>query len=357
MSVTMKDIARLAGVSQQAVSAVLNNRGGSRVSAATRKCILQLAEELNYVPNAAAVTLSGKSTRTIGMLGDLRSQLLGQLIAETTDILMSRGYNVITGFYPSMDTKFPMALREFESRGVDGVMIFNSNDQKTLERSQTVPYVFCSHYNPHPDVTVDYQGTGYLGCRHLLEHGHRRIGFLTVLPCDSPRLFGWRKALEEAGVEPEPDWVIELQKLEGLFDRLLKHLRGAGITALFCSNDYVAAKTLKALTDHGIRVPDEMALVGCDGYSFVDFCPVTLTTVIQPIRPQGKLGVDLLLQRIAAHELRVPPAGFVVQPILRCGGSCGCPAEKIERLYSMNTFATLEKDLKMNFNVNVGGSK
>jgi LacI family transcriptional regulator len=349
----MKDIAMIAGVSRQAVSAVLNNTRNSRVSEEKRNKILRLARELNYVPNAAALSLSGNQTKTIGILGSIYdSGFNTELVGEISRILITHGYNILTGYYFPGNYCATTSLNELVSRGVDGVIIHNSEGRATLESNQSVPYLFYSHYTVQGyDVGVNNEQTGYVGTRHLLEHGHKQVIFLTISSHASSgkRKSGWQRAHQEAGIEVSEDLVVNLREFDGRTDRLIEKLKQLRATAIFASNDYIGAKTIKALIQKGIRIPDDIAIVGCDGYSFTEFCPVSLTTVIQPVRPQAEIGAKLLLERIKNKELHSTPAKIEIQPLLHLGGSCGCKEPTLEELYTINSNATLEKDMKMNF--------
>jgi LacI family transcriptional regulator len=356
MAVTMKDIAMLAGVSQQAVSSALNGNGSSRVAAAKKEKILKLARELNYVPNAAARSLSGGQTKAIGILGAINGGWQNNLNSEICELLISRGYNTLNSHYGVANFCATKSLTELISRGVDGVIILNSQNKKELETNQSVPFVYSSHCHEHGyDVGVDNELTGYIGTRHLLEHGHQRVFYLFPMwqETNHERADGWRRAHEERGISVSDSMMISMRELDGRVDRLLELLHKNKVTAIFAKNDYMAAKVMKCFYERGIRVPEDIALVGCDGYSFVEFCPVSLTTVVQPIRPVAEITVDLLLKRIADKELHAQFAENKISPLLWTGGSCGCRQQPIEQLYRLNTTSSLEKDMKINFNQNI----
>ena len=360
MSVTMQDIAMLAGVSRQAVSAVLNRSAHSRVSEATRERILKLARELNYVPNPAARSLSGGTTNTIGFFGGLFSPygVQSALLAEISGALRSEGYHVIGGHYAFGDTEDTTRhLGQFISRGVDAIMVCGlEHSRRAFNRVMSVPYVLCS---PHAagtdfDVGVDTVQAGYMATRHLVEHGHCRIAYLRISPHEAGhRASGWRQASREAGVDDADRFVLTLRDLDGNADAVLGELRRLKVTAVFAQNDYVAAKLTAALIQRGVKVPDDVAIVGFDGCSFADFCPVPLTTVIQPIRRQAEAATRLLLDRIEKGEAKTQAAGIAIEPLLYCGGSCGCQPQPIDKLYRINSPNTLELDYRLNFGIDI----
>ncbi len=355
MSVTIKDIAMLAGVSHQAVSAALNGNGSSRVSAVKKEKILKIARELNYVPNAIARKFVGGNTKAIGIVTSMDPGWNIHLVAEICSLLTSQGYNTLASHFGTSNYCALNSLLELVSRGVDGVIVLNSGNVKELRNGLSVPYVIGSHNNPEGyDVAVNNETTGYIGTRHLLDHGHSRVMYLGVMNHPgNDRLKGWERAHIERGISIGPEDSLALRDIGGSLDKLLTIIRERKITAIFCSNDYVAGKLIKALLENGIRVPDDVAVMGCDGHSFIEFCPVSVSTVIQPIRPQAEAIVNLLLKRIEAKDLPVEPARIDIEPILWPGGSCGCRQEKLKELYRINTLGSLEKNMMLNFNRNI----
>ncbi len=354
MAVTIKDIAQLAGVSFQAVSATLNGNGSSRVSQAKREKILAIAKELNYVPNTVARSLVGGQTRTIGIIGGAAHSIWNNLIAaECSEYLLTKGYTTLTAHAIFSDYATAAPHLRLIHHGVDGLIILNSNKENSMQDLE-VPRVFGSHYNKCGyDVGINNQLTGYIGTKHLLEHGHEKVLYLNIklLPSDE-RIAGWRLAHLEKGIEINDDYILSLNQVEGSFEKLMQTLKKLQITAIFSSNDYVAGRTMRYLTDQGIRMPDDVAIIGCDGASFTEFCYPPLATVQQPIRPQVEKIVELLLERIEKKELNSPLAGISIEPNLLPNASCGCPARPLVSHYRLNSAASLERDQKLNFNQN-----
>ena len=357
MSVTLKDIALLAGVSYQAVSAVLNGKGSSRVSESTREKILRISKEVNYVSNVAARSLKGASSKTIGFMGPIMSSGLNSaLIGEISQMLIAKGYNILYNDYSSANLKATDALLNLLARGVDGIIIYNSEATRSFEEKQTVPYLFYSHNNhKFMDVGVDNEYGGYLATKHLMEHGHQKVLFLTVREHQKKgsRCMGWRRAHEEAGIAVTEEDIVVLREFDGNVEKTVNYLKRKKVTAIFTSNDFIAVKLIRILFQNGIKVPDDIAVIGYDGYSFCESSTPSLTTVVQPIRPQAEFGVELLLKRIENKELHSVPANHFIKPFLYTGESCGCQGKKIDNFYRINTFNTLEKDAKINFNIDI----
>ena len=345
------------GVSRQAVSSALNGNNSCRISEEKCKEIRRVARELNYVSNAAALSLKGAPSKTIGFMGPiLSSSLNSALIAEISQMLIAQGYNILYNDYTYSNFSATESLLNLVARGVDGIIICNSDETKAFETNQTVPYLFYSHNNyKHMDVGVDNEYGGYLATRHLLEHGHKKVSFMTIQAFErkSTRYNGWRRAHLEAGINCSDDDAIILREFDGDVEMIIKWLKDRKVTAVFTSNDFIAAKLIKILSENSIRVPEDIAVIGYDGYAFSGFCIPTLTTVIQPIRAQAEFGVKLLLKRIENKELHSSPVNHLIKPLLYKGGSCGCKAEPNRKFYRISSFDMIEKDAKMNFDIDI----
>lgn len=353
MSVTMKDIAILAGVSKQTVAAALSGNGSSRVSAAKKEMIRKLAQELHYIPNAAALALSGQQTKSIGIVASMSQSWNNVLAGEICQLLPTYGYNTLTSHLEWGNLCGEGSVYELISRGVDGLIILNLGSRERI-RKLRVPHVLGSHMqNDGYDVGVDNHRTGYVGTRHLIEHGHRQVAYITIQKPDKLRLAGWRQAHLDCGIDISDDYILQFRKIDGQIGALIDFLRRKEIKAIFASNDYVAALLMRSLIDCGMKVPEDIAIVGCDGYSFAEFCPVPLTTVLQPVRKQAEAIVELILKRIQDRELSSEPANINVEPKLWIGGSCGCPVRKLPQLYRISAAATLEKVYKLNYNQDI----
>ena len=355
--VTMKDIAMLVGVSRQAVSSALNGNNSCRISEEKCKEIKRVARELNYVSNSVARSLKGAPSKTIGVMGPVLSGGLNSaLISEISQMLMAKSYNILYNDYTYSNFNATEAMLSLLARGVDGIIIYNSEETDVLEAKQTVPYLFYSHNNhKYMDVGVDNEYGGYLATKHLLDHGHKKVAFMTVQTFEikNSRNFGWRRAHNEAGIDISDDDIIFLRKLGGSVEKTIDHLKRNKISAVFTSNDFIGAKLIKVLTQHGIRVPEDIAVIGYDGYSFSEFCTPVMTTIVQPVREQAEIGVELLLERINNKELHSKPANHLIKPVLHKGESCGCKVASIDNLYRINTFNMMEKDSKVNFDINI----
>ena len=353
MSVTLRDIALLSGISRQAVAAALEGDGGSRVSAATRERVRKLARELNYVPNAAARKLRGGHGRTIGLLASPGLMLSNAVHSEICQIFRSLGY-ICLSMDQSTD-ELPALCDQLSACGVEGIIVLDAvNVQGKLMRVPDVPVIFCRSMTGGSDLEVDRELIGYLATSHLLAHGHKAVHFLTIQCASSAgkRRQGWARALKEAGATGR---VIELRKLDGDAAALDELLRRENATALFCSNDFLAGKVMRVLQDRSWRVPEDIAIVGCDGHSFIEFTRPSLTSVIQPVHELAERCVNMLLERMEKHIHGVVMESAVIPPRLWIGGSCGCPDRTPETVYRLSTTGNLERDFRRNLNSDLWG--
>lgn len=358
--ITMKEIASRIGVSRQAVSAVLNNSCSCRVSPATRQRILAVAQQLNYVSNCAARSLKGAATRTIGIIGPLSDLgVSAALNTEITKMLLKRGYNLLYNECDLSNQGEIGGLLQLMARGVDGIIFICHYDLEQVRQvKQAVPYVFLGdsgRADQASDVRVDMEYGGYLATRHLLDHGHRKVALMMVLPQQREHLryAGWLRAHQEAGIAVDESDVLILRQYGGQVDAMLAELKRRGVTAVFAFNDYIGAKLIKVLTEHGIRVPQDIAVVGTDGRTFAEYMSPSLATVLNPVRPRAELAVQLLMERIERKELLSAPAGHLIRPLFHPGESCGCAVKPVDRMFRLNTFGMIEKDAMMNFGVDV----
>lgn len=328
MRVTLKDIAKRAGVSRPAVSMVLNNRDTNHLSEAKKQEVLRLAQEMGYRPNYSALQLRGKSTRVIGVIGTVFAvPVHAAIIEEIVRCFHKQGYNVLLGDHGN-DLKHELELvAEFESRGVDGIILFNSMSPKVREKIR-VPQAAVSHNQKIYDLCTDLRLGGLLAGRHLIGHGHRKIAFVEHTRNSAKlRRHGLADALAEIGVAFDPSWHIATGHSPAEMNGAIKHLYEQGVTAFFSMNDFIGGQVLAELHRLGIRVPEQAAVIGFDGLTFTASLYPQLTTVVQPVRELGHETVELMLHRIGGEPLSESP--LLLAPHLHLGESCGCASPPI----------------------------
>jgi LacI family transcriptional regulator len=332
-NVTIKDVARLSGVSSMTVSRVIN--GSERVRPVTRQRVERAIAELGYVPSRLARGLIRQKTGTLAMIvPDVANPFFTLIVRGAEDVARRAGYRIIL-----CDTRADLAIErevieEMIAHRVEGIAIAPVSDRSRghLERLARfgVQFVLIDRTVPgvESDVVVgDSLGGARRLVEHLISHGHRRIGFITEsddVSTARDRRQGYLTALAAAGVELDPSLIVySTVDPPGGFDgmRLLLELAEPP-TAVFTVNNLVAVGAIEAVRAHNLEVPDDVALVCYDDIEYASRLYPFLTVMSQPAETLGKLGTQLLLERIEGRapeqpRLVVLPAQFVVRQ------SCG----------------------------------
>lgn len=318
MPVTIKDVARLAGVSPSTVSRVLANH--PKISPATARRVREAMEQLGYVPNAAAKSLVSQTTHTLGIILPRAAEELfvnpffPEVLRGISVQAQQAGYDLLLASGSTEREEREAVTRLVLGRRVDGVLLLCSRTGDPLIpflREQRFPFVLIGRAEDEEGVvSVDNDNVraAYDATRHLLEKGHRRIAFISgpqTFVVSQDRLAGYRAALEEAGLSVRPEWVIEAPFLqEGGYlalDRLL-HMPERP-TALVVTDDIIAIGLLRGLHQYGWRVPDDLALVSFNNVALAELTTPPLTTVDIDIYRLGTTATSLLLRCIAGEAL------------------------------------------------------
>lgn len=306
---TMKDIARLAGVSTSTVSHVINK---SRfVSDEIAERVNNAAQQLNYAPSALARSLKMNRTKTIGMLVTTSTNpFFGEVVKGVERSCYHQGYNLILCNTEGDNQRMKASINTLLQKRVDGLLLMCS----TLEGERLDVF---DRYPDIPIVVMDWgpilfasdkiqdnslQG-GYVAAKHLIESGHKEIGCITgplIRHQAQMRYEGYKRALAEAGIAINPDWIVESDfECEGGYQAFEKlYQRGKLPSALFVSNDMMAMGVIQAASQRGLRVPDDLSLIGYDDVHIAKFMTPALTTIHQPKYRLGKAAVDTLLYRL-----------------------------------------------------------
>lgn len=303
---TIREVALRAGVSYQTVSRVINN--SPDVAEATREHVLRVIAELDYHPNAQAVSLSRNRTDIVGVIVDtVTSTFFAQTIDGIAQVLRRRGRFLLLATVEDA-SQFDVIDTLQRSRRIDGLVIVlplaNSLSLSHLAPSQ-VPTV---HVDLQYDmnvygITVDNYHGAYLATRHLIELGHRRIGIVTGrrdIPVGQLRLDGYKAALYDHDIPFEPSLVAPgdfrfSSGVEGA-ERLLD--LDPRPTAIFACNDLMAIGALHVATHRGLRVPADLSIIGFDDTPEAALACPPLTTMRQPLRAMGEMAADLICRLI-----------------------------------------------------------
>jgi LacI family transcriptional regulator len=332
MRVTLKDVAREAGVSVTTASRALNGKG--ELAAESRALVMEVAERLHYVPSDVARALVSGRSNTLGvMFTDITHPVYADLLAGVEDEANNNGMSVL---YMNSGEDHEMAarcMRTLRSKHVDGVLFtpLLTDSGKGIEELSSLGVPLVAVLRAFPEVPMDYviadnEESGYLATRHLIELGHRRIAHIGGLEGASTtdgRAAGYERALRESRIKPQPNMISRGPHSNDEGHRVASELlsRDKAPTAIFASTFGQALGTLQAAREAGARIPDDIALVAGDETDFAQYLEPPLTTVRQPTREMGRQGAKLMLARLAGRRRR--PKGIVLHPELIVRRSSG----------------------------------
>jgi LacI family transcriptional regulator len=331
--VRLTDLARAAGVSISTVVRSLAARPD--VSAATRRRVCRIAARLGYTPNAIARSLVRRRTRTLGLVvNDCTNPFYSVLIEAIQETAAKHGYAVVLGTSGERIEREIESLRVLLERRVDGLLVTPVGREAAhlhrLARGRTPFVLLCRHpAGVAADVVAnDNRLAGLTATRHLVRvHRHAAIAHVSGgerVSSVREMADGVAAGLREAGLDLEPRWLVPASPdLEGGFaaGRRVARLRPRP-RALVTFNDLQAIGAMRAMEEAGLRVPDDVAVVGNNDVAFARFAPVPLTTVAHPVAGIGQAAVERLIQRIEGRA--TPPARLLLRPELRLRRSCGC---------------------------------
>lgn len=323
----MTDIARMAGVSTSTVSRALS--GSPLIPEATRNRIEELAKSLNYRVNVGAANLRKQGVQTIGVviLGDsmqmISDPFLLSILGSVADTLDERGmWLLLTRLKANRQHVLSDMVRSGQVGGLIVIGQLTLHDYLNELTREGFPMVVWGAPLPdavYPVVGGDNAMGGYLATRHLIEQGSRRIAFFGdhTHPEAGLRFQGYRRALHEAGLEPDPrllqPFLFGDARIRAVIDQWLDlHL---GFDAIFAASDVTAISLMGALTERGIQVPQQVRLAGYDDIALAEHVHPPLTTIRQPTGEAGRALVDLLFEALAGQPKRniVLPAELIVR--------------------------------------------
>lgn len=304
--VTMRDVAKAAGVSVATVSHVVNDKPGARIGDDTRKRVQDAVVELGYRPNALAKTLSQGSSRFIGLVADAiaTTPFAGQIIHGAQDEAWKHGYVLLvanTEGEPAVESDAIAMMLEHQVLGILYSTWFHREITvpEVLHQTDTVLVDCFAEGSGLPAVVPDEEQGGRTATEELLAAGHRRIAFLnttTPSPAQTGRLAGYRAALEDAGIAVDEHLVLPTAPEQEGGYAATPDVLASGATAVFCHNDRVAMGLYDGLREHGLRIPTDMAVVGFDNQDVIAaHLRPPLSTVALPHYELGAAGVRVLL--------------------------------------------------------------
>lgn len=308
---TMWQVAKAAGVSQATVSLVVNNADGGRVNEATRERVLAAVEELGYRTNAYAKSLRSGESGFIGFISDeVASAPFAGALLKGAQLLAWETGHVILGVDTYGDDGIEAAAIDMMlSYRVKGVVYASMYHRRVVvpEALRGVPTVVVNAQDASGELSSvfpDEEQGGYDATRRLIDAGHRRIAMINIQPPDSDlpagigRLAGYRRALDEAGIDLRPDWIRPGTGIveDGFAQTALLMASADRPTAIFCGNDRTAWGAYRALDSLGLSVPGDCSIMGFDNHEMLaPFLDPALTTMALPYERMARTAVDLLL--------------------------------------------------------------
>ena len=307
---TMKDVARLAGVSTSTVSHVINNN--RFVSEAVREKVTAAIGKLNYAPSALARSLKLKQTRTIGMLLTASSNpFYSEVVRGVERSCYERGYSLVLCNTEGDESRMNRSLETLLQKRVDGLLIMCTESHLPsaglLNRYPSVPSVMMdwAPFDGGSDIIQDNSLLGgEMAARYLISRGYRRIACITGPQDKTParlRLNGYLQAMKNADLPVLPGYVVTGDfEFEGGFNAMNQLLAiNPRPEAVFTSNDAMAVGVYHALYQAGLSVPDDIAVIGYDDIELARYMTPPLTTIHQPKDDLGELAIDTLIHRLA----------------------------------------------------------
>ncbi|MCF0191174.1 MAG: LacI family DNA-binding transcriptional regulator [Marinilabiliaceae bacterium] len=326
--ITIKDIARTLGISPSTVSRALKDHPD--ISVETRRQVQQLANSVNYRPNALALSLRRQKSNTIGVvIPEMVHHFFSTVISGIDDIAFSRGYNTMicqTNEDPEREMRNIQAL--LDSR-IDGLMISVSKNTIAAPHLQRLiddgmPVVFfdriCEDVVTNKVIIDDFMG-GSIATKHLISIGCRKIAHLCspdTLIIGQQRKEGYITALQEAGIPVENRYIIQADSKEAVDENREQLIAIAPeIDGIFASNDITAIAAIQILTQNGYRVPDDIAVIGFGDGPIATITSPTLSTVEQKGFSIGEEAARMLINKIEEGPVPLEYETHIFTPLLR----------------------------------------
>lgn len=314
MPVTIKDIARAAGVSHTTVSRALKNH--PRISVETRERIQQLAREMGYTPSAVAQSLLARRTQTIGLvITTIADPFVVQVVEGVESVAQAAGYSVFLSNSHNNPEQEMAVVDTFHRRRVDAIIVTSSrvgNLYSARLEQMRVPIVLINSQEEGEylySVTVDDVQGAQTAVEHLIELGHRRIGYVGAPnrpKSNRRRLAGYQAGLQRAGLAPDPALILapaaasDVERGEMAVEPLLAN----GATAVLCYNDVTAIGLLTACRRRRVDVPGKLSVVGFDDIEMAGYVTPALTTIHQPRLRLGQRAMTMALGLLDGQQVQ-----------------------------------------------------
>lgn len=316
MSATIKDVAKLAGVSISTVSRVINK--SKPVSSEVKIKVLKAIDELGYKPNEVARSLVRRKSNIIGIIvTDIGNSYIAQMVKGIEEVGRMYKYDIVlSSSYGDPDTekKFAELLR---NKQVEGIILISEKINKEVIKKINgfkIPFIYLNKYyaNPNlPSVSIDAQDASFAMTQYLLELGHENILYLTVdsdmeNSLEKYKIAGYKKAMIEYGKGKEFLYSVKGYSIEGGYQagsQVYKLVKEKNITAIFCCQDELAIGFINYCYDNNIKVPEDISICGYGDIKIASIYRPRLTTVKEPYYDIGAVAVRRIIKELNGEEL------------------------------------------------------
>jgi DNA-binding LacI/PurR family transcriptional regulator len=310
--ISIKDIAKAAGVSHATVSRALHSN--DLVKPETAQRIREIAQRFGYRPNAVGRSLATSRTQTIGVVvNSIADPIAAEIVSGIEAVTSAQNYSAYLSICHA-DPEIEMrVVQSFHERRVDGILVTPSRVGALYDEVAAqirTPIVLINNQHPSSykySVNIDSVPGSREAMEHLISLGHRDIAYIGDrfgYQTDHDRFSGYRQALEIAGIPVRPEWIVHGDgKLDGGAPAMRKLLALEAVpTAVFCYNDVTAIGALRAIHEQSLRVPGDISVVGFDDLFLASYTEPPLTTVRQPKHQMGRMAAEILFRILSGDE-------------------------------------------------------
>lgn len=308
MAVTIKDVARLSGVSISTVSRVIND--SKPVSKEVKRKVLEVIEEIGYKPNEIARTLVTKKSYLIGVIvTDLADSYVADMVRGIEEIGKMYNYDILLcSTYGDKEAELKY-IQLLNRKQVEGMILISSTIDEEVDKEidqYDIPFVYLSRYSKstkYPTVSIDYHFASYEMTKYLISLGHRKIGFVGYLEDEDStqyeKLNGYIRAMEETGLDPSFIYKTKGLNIHEGYDALDNSILDHALTALFCSNDKIALGALNYCYDNKINTPEDISVVGFGDIPIASLIRPKLTTIKEPFYDMGAVAIRRIIKDLS----------------------------------------------------------
>lgn len=326
--ITIKDVAKAANVSVATVSRVIN--GLDRVSEATRKRVLKIIEEMNFVPSSMAASMVKKKTNMLAVVvPEVHNPFYTAVISGTVEVAKKEGFFTLVVSTNGDENQEAEYFESFLSKNVDGIILIGTHKEAEFYQGIRKPTILVDRYfnnSGHDGVMIDNNRGAYEATKHFLENGHERIAIIDG-PHDfndgKDRYWGYQRALAESGCPPEPIYHKQKNWLEdGGYQSTLELMQlEQPPTAIFAANNLICQGAIKAIRDLNLSIGGDISLIGFDENELAQFVQPRVTVVRRPTHEMGTHAAEMLITKIRGYADETKPKKVILDVELMKHGS------------------------------------